>query len=195
MIKQYGAVFVLVLVSFFCGCSQDKVSVESYLSELKTSKATIKLAIAEMQAGIDTLRQKFSLKDFDLLPVKNEMANIGAKVAAEKKRLTEINVPSSASELQTVILKQYDMTIAILEKTPRLIELAKNMSELTKKLGKDIKERSLVINEMRGVQKELTSVQSELEALTKKADELDDKAKEEEAALRQKFGLAVEDKR
>jgi hypothetical protein len=184
---------LLLLAVLLTGCSQEKAQVETYLKELKTSNDTMKATAEEMEKSMSGLQGEIASGNFDAEKIKTQIGDFENKMKAEKTRVEGLSVPEKAKTLHDATVKQYEVAIAVLGKTPGMIDIAKKMSDGAKKMQADPKQQQAVMTELQAAQGDMMKIQTEVMELAKQGQELDKTTKAEKKKLQDEFKIPADE--
>lgn len=187
--KKFYCATLMLLLLVVSGCNQEKAQVETYLKQLQASNDAMKAVANEMETSMGGLRQEIASGNFDPEKIKGQIKGFEDKMRAEKSKLEGYTVPEKAKTLHDTTVKQYDVAINVLGKTPAMIDVAKKMSDGSKKLA-DPKQKQAALTEMQGYQGEMMKIQGQVVELAKQGQELQKTAESEKKKLEDEFKLA-----
>jgi len=188
--RNFLSASLLLLAVMLAGCNQEKAQVETYLKELNASTEKMKATANEMEKSMAGLQGEIASGNFDAEKIKGKIKEFEDKMKAEKTRVEGLSVPEKCKTLHDTTVKQYDVAIKVLGKTPAMIDIAKKMSDGAAKLKADPKQQKAVMAELQAAQGEMGKIQQEVMALAKEGQELDKTAKEEKKKLEEEFKIA-----
>lgn len=190
--RKFLSVTLLLVAVVLSGCNQEKTQVETYLKELKASNDTMKATAEDMEKSMGGLQQEIAGGNFDAEKVKSKIKEFEDKMKAEKGKVEGLSVPEKAKTLHDTTVKQYEVAILVLGKTPGMIDIAKKMSDGAAKLKADPKQQKAVMAELQAAQGDMMKIQTEVMELAKQGQELDTTAKAEKKKLEEEFKIAPE---
>lgn len=188
--KNAMSVMLVLLAVFLSGCGQEKVQVETFLKELDASEQAMKATAKEMEASMGGLQAEMAQGNFDAEKIKGQIKAFEEKMKAEKDRVAGLAVPEKCKALHETTVKQYEVAVNVIGKTPAMVDIAKVMTESAAKL-KDPKQKDAAMGEMQSAQTEMMKLQGEIMELAKEGQDLETKAKDEKKKLQDEFQLAA----
>lgn len=184
---------MLLVAIMLTGCSQEKAQVETYLAGLKASNDTMKATAQEMQNSMSGLQQQMATGDFDAEAIKKKIGEFESKMMAEKTKVEGLTVPEKCKTLHDTTVKQYEVALNVLGKTPAMIDIAKKMADGAKKLKADPKAAKTVMPELQAAQTEMMAIQGEVMKFAEEGQKLEETAKSERQKLQDEFKIPAEE--
>lgn len=187
--RKILSVTLLLLTVMLTGCNQEKAQVETYLKELQASQDAMKATANEMEKSMAGLQGEIASGNFDAEKIKGKIKEFEDKMKAEKTKVEGLSVPEKCKTLHDTTVKQYEVAINVLGKTPAMIDIAKKMSDGAAKIKADPKQQKAVMAELQAAQGEMAKVQQEVMALAQEGQKLDTTAKAEKKKLEDEFKI------
>ncbi len=191
--RKILATTMLLVAVLLSGCNQEKTQVEAYLAGLKASNDSMKATAQEMQKSMGGLQQQIASGDFDPEAIKKQLGEFEEKMKAEKTKVEGLSVPEKCKTLHDTTVKQYEIAINVLGKTPAMIDIAKKMADGAKKLKADPKQAKAVMPELQAAQGEMMTIQGEVMKLAEEGQKLEETAKSERKKLQDEFKIPAEE--
>jgi hypothetical protein len=182
---------LLLLGLMLSGCNGEKQQIETYMEQLKSSNDAMKAIVSDMQTSMGVMQKEIRAGKFDTAKIKANIEEFENKMKAQKARLEGVSVPEKARALQDSTIKQYELFISVVDKTPGMVDIAKRLSDAVKR-GKDPKQKKAALEEMKAANAEMRQAQMEVRKLAKEGNKLNQAAIAEKDKLVKEFGLKDE---
>lgn len=190
MRQSLWVLLVLLGAVTLSGCHQEKNQVETYLREHEASYTAMTALGEELKAVMLEVQAAQAADSYQPEDVKGMTRAIETKMRAEKARFEAVVTPEKCQALKTSTLQQYDAVIAVLAKTPAIIDASQKMADSIDALrGAPKEKKQEFLLKLKPIEETLTTLQRENTELASAGSRAQRAAEAEKRRLQEEFGL------